>query len=80
MASGCVPIIHKSGGAYYDIIDEGKYGLYYETPDELAKRIDQLLHDEKYWKTLSTLARERSKIFHENNFKDNLRKSLHKIL
>ncbi len=80
MASNCVPIVHKSGGAYYDIIDEGKYGLYYENLSELSQNIDNLLYDEAYWKRLSTIAKERAKIFNENTFKDKIKKSLYKLL
>jgi alpha-1,2-mannosyltransferase len=48
MASGCVPIVHKSGGPWFDILEQkqGKYGYAYETLDEASAYIDLLLREE----------------------------------
>lgn len=39
MASQLIPVIHKSGGAWYDIVEEGKYGIGY---DSLETAIDAI--------------------------------------
>ncbi|MGC9069491.1 MAG: glycosyltransferase [Thermoprotei archaeon] len=79
MAAGCVPIVHKSGGPYYDIIDKGKYGLYYDNIKELAQKIDFILQNEYAWKKMSELARSRSKMFDEENFKKIITLTLYKL-
>ncbi|AWR97825.2 glycosyltransferase [Acidianus sulfidivorans JP7] len=39
LAAGLVPVVHKSGGAWYDIVKEGKYGFGYETADEAVNAV-----------------------------------------
>ncbi len=39
MSAGLIPVVHRSGGAWYDIVAEGKYGLGYESPDEAVNAI-----------------------------------------
>jgi alpha-1,2-mannosyltransferase len=34
MVAGLVPVVHRSGGVYYDIIEKGAYGFYYKDLDE----------------------------------------------
>lgn len=79
MAAGCVPIVHKSGGPYYDIIDKGNYGLYYDNVEELAQKIDLVLQDDSLWKKMSETAKTRSRIFDEQVFKENLISTFHKL-
>ncbi len=47
MASGCVPVVHKSGGQWIDIVEEGKYGIGYDklSPNEMASAIKKALHE-----------------------------------
>jgi len=44
MASGLIPVVHRSGGAWLDIVDEGKYGFgyhgIYECKDVIEKALD----------------------------------------
>jgi glycosyltransferase involved in cell wall biosynthesis len=48
MARGLIPVVHKSGGAWTDLVEEGRYGLGYETATEaveaLSKAITQPLN------------------------------------
>jgi hypothetical protein len=49
MMTPILPIVHKSGGPWIDILDEqqGSYGFSYSTPVEAAKYIDMLVTDEE---------------------------------
>lgn len=62
MASGCVPVVHKSGGPWLDILEQkqGEYGFAYETLEEAAERIDFLLREEELRKQTALRAMERS--------------------
>ena len=62
MASGCIPIVHKSGGPWMDILDQKQadYGYAYSSPEEAAKYIDLLLKDEQLRKEVSLRAMNRS--------------------
>jgi len=62
MASGCVPIVHKSGGPWLDILEQkqGEYGYAYETFEEAAHYIDLLLREENLRKKTASRAMERS--------------------
>jgi glycosyltransferase involved in cell wall biosynthesis len=69
MASGCVPVVHRSGGPYTDIIEFDKYGFSFKDVVELADKIKLLLEDENLCKRFSERALERSKVFGKENFK-----------
>ena len=62
MASGCVPIVHKSGGPWLDILDQkqGEYGYAYCSPEEASKYIDLLLDEEDLRKEIALRAMKRS--------------------
>lgn len=67
MASGCVPVVHRSGGPYLDIIDKDRYGSSFRTVEELAKKIDALLTSDI--SNLSERSINRSKDFGEDVFR-----------
>jgi len=69
MASGCVPIVHRSGGTYTDIIEYDKYGFSFEGTAELADKISLLLKDDGLCKKFSEEAMRRSRVFSRENFK-----------
>jgi glycosyltransferase involved in cell wall biosynthesis len=71
MASGCVPIVHKSGGPYLDITDRGQYGIYYNDVEELAQRIDALIDDKDLWLKYHRLAQIRAQRYDKKRFKEN---------
>jgi len=62
MASGCIPIVDKSGGPWLDILEQkqGEYGYAYETLEEASEFIDQLLRDEDLRKEIASRATARS--------------------
>lgn len=76
MAAGCPVIVHRSGGPYEDIIDRGSYGMYFETVDELAERIDRLVTDGNAWRHYHRLSLVRSREFDEGRFAEGLLKVL----
>ena len=50
-------VVHKSGGAWSDIAEEGKYGLGYESAEEAVENISKLLTDSRYWHSFSSIER-----------------------
>ena len=77
MASGLVPIVHKSGGTWIDILEYGKYGLGYETVDECVEAIYRAL--ERYH-TLRKLCIARSLEFSERRFMQRMKVIIGKLL
>jgi glycosyltransferase involved in cell wall biosynthesis len=73
MASGLVPVVHKSGGPYMDILNgkQGIYGFCYETVDEAAESINNLLTNESKLKRIRDKTVERSFLFNKAAFKTN---------
>lgn len=72
MASGCVPIAHKYGGPYSDILAYGKYGFSFVNVSDLANKIEVLLKDENLYKRFREKALKRSKNFERKNFKEKI--------
>ncbi|MGC8752584.1 MAG: glycosyltransferase [Fervidicoccaceae archaeon] len=72
MASGLPVIVRKSAGPYLDIIDEGRYGLYFEGIEDLASKIDAIAESESEWKKYSELSERRAEDFTEDKFFENL--------
>ncbi|HDI01930.1 MAG TPA: glycosyltransferase [Candidatus Bathyarchaeota archaeon] len=70
MASGCVPVVHASGGPWLDIIKQGQYGIGYRSVKEAAEAIRKLLSNEELWAGLSKKALDRSRAFSEEAFKE----------
>lgn len=70
MASGCVPVVHRSGGPWVDILDQqqGKYGFSYSTAAEAAKYIDRLISDEDLRSTIASRASHRARKFDKKVF------------
>ncbi|MDG6934178.1 MAG: glycosyltransferase, partial [Nitrososphaerota archaeon] len=71
MAHGCVPVVHKSGGPWIDILDQkqGEYGYAYETAEEAYRYIEFLMVDRGVREEISRRARERAlSLFSEEAF------------
>ena len=68
MAVGCPVIVHMSGGPYEDIIDCGKYGLPYNSLEELAEHIDKVLTDLNLWNRYHEKSLRRALAFSEEEF------------
>jgi glycosyltransferase involved in cell wall biosynthesis len=63
MASGCVPIVPRNGGAYIDIIDGGYYGLSFLNEHDLSDKIVEVLTNDNYRLKLKQKAIQRSLSF-----------------
>lgn len=72
MASGCVPIVHRSGGAYMDIIENDNYGLSFRHSIDLAEKINSLIKNKDLCDAHSKEAIKRSKIFSSEQFRKRL--------
>jgi len=46
MARGLTPVVHKSGGTWTDLLEEGRYGLGYEDSDDAVKMLLNALHQD----------------------------------
>jgi len=77
MASGLIPVVHASGGMYFDIIEKGKYGFAYTTLDECVECI---------YKALDNADKMRDKVirksleFSKERFKLKMRKVIECLL
>jgi alpha-1,2-mannosyltransferase len=82
MAAGCVPIVHRSGGPWLDILDQnqGKYGFSYEKPEEAACLIDNILGNRRLENEVSHAAQERSFEYDESVFRKNLQMIINKLI
>jgi glycosyltransferase involved in cell wall biosynthesis len=62
MAAGCVPIVHRSGGPWLDILDQqqGRNGFSYTTLEEAAQIVDLIMTDEKLSNNISSAAQKRA--------------------
>jgi len=82
MAAGCVPIVHRSGGPWLDILaqQQGKMGFSYSTVEEAAKLIDTVMADKSHWKKLSFAACERSKEYSKQRFQKKLNAVVRKLV
>jgi glycosyltransferase involved in cell wall biosynthesis len=69
MASGCVPIIHMSGGGWHDIFMEkqGYYGYAYKKYSDIINYL-KLLEDNETYKRLANRSKNRALDFDESMF------------
>lgn len=81
MASGCVPVVHRSGGPWLDILDtrQGEYGYSYLTAAEAARYIDMLVTNEDLRSEMSIKALDRAKKFEKTVFMEKIVKVVEKI-
>lgn len=68
MAAGLIPIVHRSGGPWTDIINFGKYGLAFKNIQEAASLIDGILADSNLYNEFRKLAIKRSLLFSRKAF------------
>jgi len=72
MAAGCVPIVYKDFGPWFDIIEEGRYGFGFSNVYELAHRIDDLILDNSFFTAQSEVAYQRAQYFREERFRNEI--------
>ncbi|MEM3994918.1 MAG: glycosyltransferase [Thermofilum sp.] len=61
MARGLPVVVHKSGGAWTDLAEEGRVGLGYEDAGGAVDAVARLLTDGKQWAVLSAKSVERAR-------------------
>jgi len=66
MAAGLVPIVHRSGGAWNDILSRGKYGFGFSSIEEVVETVEMLIKN--YWR-YRNIVLERAKMFSKRRFK-----------
>jgi len=72
MYAGAVPVLYRSTGPWQDNVKEGKYGLAYSSVEEAAEHILRLAGDERYFKFLSSLSKERAELFSFSKFRQKI--------
>lgn len=43
---GCIPVVPKNGGPWEDIVEHGKFGYGYDTPDEASEIINNVINED----------------------------------
>jgi alpha-1,2-mannosyltransferase len=72
MAAGCVPLVHRSGGQYEDIVDRDRFGLSYEDENELTVKTKIVLEDDEYRSDVKRNARRRASEFTLERFAESI--------
>jgi glycosyltransferase involved in cell wall biosynthesis len=82
MASGCVPLVRRDGGPWFDILDQtqGKYGYSYRTIHEASRLIDKLLTEQELAAQLSVKAIARAKDFDSSVFEQKILRIVQRII
>jgi len=65
MAAGLVPVVHRSGGPWFDIVDRGRYGLGYRDINEAVGAVERALYDYEHLKERTV---KRAMDFSKGNF------------
>ena len=71
MAAGCVPVVPRDGGPWFDILDgrQGRFGFSFTNPEHAAKLIGRILSNEKLRNEISERARRRAREFNSSVFR-----------
>jgi glycosyltransferase involved in cell wall biosynthesis len=78
MASGCIPIVHRSGGQYMDVTDRDRAGLSYEGVEGLSEQIMKVLESESFRKGMKPKVVERARWFGTDRFVEAIRELIEK--
>jgi glycosyltransferase involved in cell wall biosynthesis len=81
MAAGLIPLVHKSGGPWIDILnqEEGVYGYSYEDINSCIDHINEIINDSPKLEIVQNVV-ERSKLFSSKTFRKNINSIVHKLL
>jgi glycosyltransferase involved in cell wall biosynthesis len=80
MSAGCIPIVYRDGGVWYDIVSKVSGSLGYNTIDEVVKIIKGLDNDKDTYIKLKEKSVEISKSFSYSNFKNKLLECINDVL
>jgi glycosyltransferase involved in cell wall biosynthesis len=73
MAHGAVPLVFPAGGSA-EVVDDGRTGLWWRTPAELAERTRALIGDERERERLAAAARAAAERYSTERFRAEIRK------
>jgi glycosyltransferase involved in cell wall biosynthesis len=81
MSSGCVPIVHMSGGAWPDILEkkQGYYGYVYDDYKEVIEYFNKIEKEDVY-EILSERAQKRADYFDEKKFQMKFNGVINKVI
>ena len=77
MAAGLVPVVHKSGGAWNDIILRGRYGFGFSSVDEAIRCIETGIKDYQRYRDQAI---KRAKMFSKERFKERFKTILEELI
>jgi len=82
MAAGLVPVVHRSGGPWEDIIkaQQGKHGFSYLTTKEAAKTIEDLIENEHVRKEIVSRNMRYTYVFSSESYKKKILSIIEKLL
>jgi glycosyltransferase involved in cell wall biosynthesis len=72
VARGLPVVVHRSGGAWSDLLEEGENGLGYETAEEGVAAVAKILTDRVAWSYYSANSLKRVKDITFDEFKSKL--------
>ncbi|WP_158304807.1 glycosyltransferase [Vulcanisaeta moutnovskia] len=73
MAAGAVPIVHRSGGPWFDIVDMGRYGYGYSSREEAVEALCRVLTSDREFARMSRLVVKRAREFSFEKFRDRVK-------
>jgi glycosyltransferase involved in cell wall biosynthesis len=81
MAAGCVPVVSRDGGPWFDILEEkeGVYGFSYGSISEAAEKIRMLLENDELRTEVSARARRRALDFDSSVFESKILSVVKKV-
>lgn len=81
MAAGCVPVVPRDGGPWFDILEEkeGVYGFSYGSISEAAEKIRMLLENDELRTEVSARARRRAMDFYSSVFESKILSVVKKV-
>ena len=80
MAAGCVPIVYRDGGAWYDVVSKVSSELGYRRIEEVVGLIKKLDENMELYSKLRERSVEVSKSFNYDNFKKSLLQKVEYVL
>jgi len=79
MARGLPVVVHRSGGAWSDLAENGKRGIGYESEEEAAEAVAELMSRGDLWRKYSQLSLEKAKELRYEKFKERLGSLIRKL-
>lgn len=74
MAAGCIPIVHRSGGPWLDLLSQqqGRSGFSYTTLEEAAQFVDLVMENQSVSRRVSSATQKRSWSYDKSVFQEEL--------